>query len=90
MNIFVDGLDWVVFQCFNWMVEIVMIDVICIYLIFFGFVICLFGVWYCQYVCNIYVMVCIVDEIVDGVVVEVGFDVGVQFVVFELYIVEIY
>jgi phytoene/squalene synthetase len=83
-----DGPDRAALQRFNRTAEIATTDVIRTYSTSFGLATRLLGARHRQHVRNIYAMVRIADEIVDGVAAEAGLDAGAQSAALESYIAE--
>lgn len=88
MNTPADGQDRAALQRFNRTAEIATTDVIRTYSTSFGLATRLLGARHRQHVRNIYAMVRIADEIVDGVAAEAGLDAGAQSAALESYIAE--
>ena len=88
MNTPADGPDRAALQRFNRTAEIATTDVIRTYSTSFGLATRLLGARHRQHVRNIYAMVRIADEIVDGVAAEAGLDAGAQSAALESYIAE--
>lgn len=88
MNTPADGPDRAALQRFSRTAEIATTDVIRTYSTSFGLATRLLGKRHRQHVRNIYAMVRIADEIVDGVAAEAGLDAGAQSAALDSYIAE--